>query len=47
MKRRSLHTLMTVLVCGALAPAAAQTTIKLGYATTPTSHYGVGSNAFC
>ena len=33
--------------CGALTPAAAQTTIKLGYATTPTSHYGVGSNAFC
>ena len=47
MKRPSLRSLMTVLICGALAPAAAQTTIKLGFATTPTSHYGVGSNAFC
>lgn len=28
-------------------PAAAQTVVKLGYATTATSHYGVGSNAFC
>lgn len=31
----------------ASAPAAAQTTIKIGYATTPASHYGVGSTAFC
>ena len=31
----------------ALTPASAQTTVKLGYATAPTSHYGVGSNAFC
>jgi len=28
-------------------PAVAQTTIKIGYATAPNSHYGVGSTAFC
>lgn len=32
------------LVCAA---ATAQTTIKIGYATTPQSHYGVGSTVFC
>ena len=31
----------------ASVPVAAQTTIKIGYATTATSHYGVGSTAFC
>jgi len=29
------------------APAYAQTTIKIGYATASTSHYGVGTTAFC
>ena len=28
-------------------PVAAQTTIKIGYATALNSHYGVGSAAFC
>ncbi len=28
-------------------PVVAQTTIEIGYATAPTSHYGVGSAAFC
>jgi len=27
--------------------AQAQTVLKIGYATSPTSHYGVGSTAFC
>ena len=47
MKLTSLSAFVAAIACGALMPAAAQTTIKLGYATTPTSHYGVGSNAFC
>lgn len=29
------------------AGAQAQTVLKLGYATSPTSHYGVGSTVFC
>ncbi len=33
-----------ILVC---ATAAAQTTIKIGYAATPQSHYGVGTTVFC
>ena len=37
MKLTSLSALVAALICGAFAPAAAQTTIKLGYATTPTS----------
>ena len=28
-------------------PAMAQTVLKIGYATTQTSHYGVGSSVFC
>ena len=28
-------------------PVMAQTVIKIGYATTNTSHYGVGSTVFC
>ncbi len=32
---------------GFVAAAVAQTTVKIGYATTATSHYGVGSNVFC
>ena len=31
----------------ACAAAAAQTTVKIGYATTPQSHYGVGTTVFC
>jgi len=41
----------TVLVAFALAAAAltahAQTVLKIGYATSATSHYGVGTTAFC
>ncbi len=36
-----------LLAGAAVAPAQAQTTIKIGYATSPTSHYGVGSTVFC
>lgn len=37
-----------LLVAGAgFGTAQAQTTIKIGYATSPTSHYGVGSTVFC
>ena len=32
---------------GLMAAASAQTVLKIGYATTATSHYGVGSTAFC
>jgi tripartite ATP-independent transporter DctP family solute receptor len=40
--------LSAVLALAALAGAAqAQTILKIGYATTKESHYGVGSTAFC
>ncbi len=32
---------------GLTSAATAQTVLKIGYATTATSHYGVGSTAFC
>ena len=40
---------VAIAFAGACAsiPVAAQTTIKIGYATAATSHYGVGSTAFC
>ncbi len=31
----------------AVGPTHAQTIIKIGYATSPTSHYGVGTTVFC
>ncbi|MBN9371267.1 TRAP transporter substrate-binding protein [Hydrogenophaga sp. YM1] len=44
-------TLLTPLAMAALLAAAtgaqAQTVLKIGYATSPTSHYGVGSTVFC
>ena len=40
--------LLTALVLSGLAAtASAQTTLKIGYATTKESHYGVGSTVFC
>jgi TRAP-type C4-dicarboxylate transport system substrate-binding protein len=40
--------LIAVVLAGACACAAqAQTVLKIGYATTATSHYGVGTSAFC
>ena len=35
------------LALGLMAGAAAQTVVKIGYATTKESHYGVGSTVFC
>ena len=35
------------LTLGLVAGAAAQTVVKIGYATTKESHYGVGSTVFC
>ena len=43
--KRSLITL--ALLASGLVSAQAQTVIKIGYATSATSHYGVGSSAFC
>lgn len=43
-------TLLTPLALAALLAATgaqAQTVLKIGYATSPTSHYGVGSTVFC
>ena len=39
-----LGTAMAALACGAQAQT---TTLKIGYATAPDSHYGVGSKVFC
>lgn len=36
---------IAALLCA--AGAQAQTVLKIGYATSPTSHYGVGSTVFC
>ena len=46
MKLSKLILSMT-LGMGLMAAAQAQTTLKIGYATTVTSHYGVGSTTFC
>lgn len=43
--KRSLITL--ALLTAGMVSAQAQTTIKIGYATSATSHYGVGTTAFC
>jgi tripartite ATP-independent transporter DctP family solute receptor len=43
--KRSLITLALLAV--GMVSAQAQTTIKIGYATSATSHYGVGTTAFC
>ena len=43
--KRSLITL--ALLASGIVSAQAQTVIKIGYATSATSHYGVGSSAFC
>ena len=38
---------LAALAAAAMAPAAAQTVLKIGYATSKESHYGVGTAAFC
>lgn len=44
-----IHTFALALAAtaGLIGAAQAQTTLKIGYATTQQSHYGVGSTAFC
>lgn len=42
--RLALFAVASAVACGTTA---AQTTIKIGYATSPQSHYGVGSTVFC
>jgi tripartite ATP-independent transporter DctP family solute receptor len=46
---KSAQSFLLAMLVAAFTPgvAHAQTTIKLGYATSPTSHYGVGSSVFC
>jgi tripartite ATP-independent transporter DctP family solute receptor len=46
MKLKQLVALVTTGV-GLMAAAQAQTVLKIGYATSPQSHYGVGSTVFC
>jgi tripartite ATP-independent transporter DctP family solute receptor len=44
---RLTATFAIALAAAISVPAYAQTAIKIGYATAPTSHYGVGTAAFC
>jgi len=46
-QRLALRTLATAALLAAAAGASAQTVLKIGYATTKESHYGVGSTVFC
>ena len=46
MKLKPLVALVTTGL-GLMAAAQAQTVLKIGYATSPQSHYGVGSTVFC
>ena len=46
MKIKTLVALVTTGL-GLMAAAQAQTVLKIGYATSPQSHYGVGSTVFC
>ncbi len=43
--KRSL--IAVAMIAAGITAAQAQTVLKLGYATTATSHYGVGSTVFC
>ena len=38
---------LATLVAAAMAPAAAQTVLKIGYTPVKDSHYGVGATVFC
>lgn len=38
---------LSAMLSGAFGAAQAQNVLKIGYATSPTSHYGVGSTVFC
>jgi tripartite ATP-independent transporter DctP family solute receptor len=47
MKLNRMFFIAALAAGAAIGPVHAQTTIKIGYATSPTSHYGVGSTVFC
>jgi len=42
-----IKSLVLVAATALSAPVMAQTVLKIGYATTQASHYGVGSTVFC
>ena len=44
---RKFHTLAAVAMMSRAGAAAAQTTLKIGYAVARDSHYGVGATVFC
>ncbi|MFN9774377.1 MAG: TRAP transporter substrate-binding protein [Burkholderiales bacterium] len=44
---RKFHTLAAVAMMSLAGAAAAQTTLKIGYAVARDSHYGVGATVFC
>ena len=46
-KTTLLKTAAAAALLAAAAGASAQTVLKIGYATTKESHYGVGSTVFC
>lgn len=46
-KQAALTTALSATLWGLAATAQAQTVLKIGYATSKESHYGVGSTVFC
>ncbi len=44
---RKFHTLAAIAMMSLAGAAAAQTTLKIGYAVARDSHYGVGATVFC
>ena len=46
-KNLRLLAMSALLLSGAIGAVQAQTVLKIGYATSPTSHYGVGTTVFC
>lgn len=47
MLKKTKLMMMTMALLAAAGAASAQTVLKIGYATTKESHYGVGSTVFC
>ena len=45
--KRSTTPLLAAALLGLAGAASAQTVLKIGYATSKESHYGVGANTFC
>ena len=46
-KNLRLLAMSALLLSGAIGAVQAQTVLKIGYATSPTSHYCVGTTVFC